>query len=61
MYENEKLELKDMWASDWAIVQQLIIQREIHKQEVAEQAERIARLSGKSPKSNGGGKFPTLR
>lgn len=60
MYENEKIELKDIWASDWAVVQQLIIQREIYKQEVAEQSERIARLAGKSPNKNAQ-KFPTLR
>jgi len=45
-YENDKMGLDDMWDQDWAIVQRLIVERERHKNDLKEQAERVERLLG---------------
>lgn len=57
-YEDEKLQLDEIWSSDWAVIQRMIIERHIYKKEVAEQSERIARLSGNSKNKSA---FPNIR
>jgi len=45
-YDSDKIGLDDMWDQDWAVVQRLIVERERHKQELKEQAERVEKLLG---------------
>lgn len=47
LYEANKKGLDDIWDEDWCVVQALIIEKDIYKQEKAEEAERIQNLLGK--------------
>lgn len=46
LYENEKIDLSDIWDEDWFIIQKIIQEKHIYKLKKAEEAERIQRLLG---------------
>jgi hypothetical protein len=46
LYENEKIDLSDIWDEDWFIIQKIIQEKHIYKLKKAEETERIQRLLG---------------
>lgn len=46
LYEQEKIDLSDIWDEDWFVMQAIIQEKHIYKLQKAEEAERIQRLLG---------------
>jgi hypothetical protein len=50
LYELDKVSLDDLWDEDWAIIQNILFEKQAYKIQKSEEAERVQRLLGENKK-----------